>query len=181
MSISLHVSICVLVRVCVWAPCQPLSDSTPSRWRIFVSETNGTERINYRHNVGDMPELPGHGGESKPFPCNAQFSPTSHPPPPSLSSLSFCVNQWSVEFGDMSLLFPSSGLCGAPQGDGTHSRHSPEATVTPHHQRSPGSHRRGGEGHPVALKHSSTPPLSVAFFNIWNLAFKNCSSKTYLL
>lgn len=103
-----------------------------------------------------------------------------HPPPSSFSSLSFRVNQWSVEFGDMSLLFPSSGLCGAPQGDGTHSRHSPEATVTPHHQRSPGSHRRGGEGHPVALKHSSTPPLSVAFFNIWNLALKNCGSKTYL-
>ncbi len=76
-SISLHVSICVLVGVCGWAPCQPLSDSTPSRWRIFVWETNGTERINYRHNVGDMPELPGGGGEKKPFPfpCTLRFHP----------------------------------------------------------------------------------------------------------
>lgn len=73
MSISLHVSICVLMRVCGWAPCQPLSDSTPSRWRIFVSETNGTERINYRHNAGDVPELL--GGEDKLFPCTLNIHP----------------------------------------------------------------------------------------------------------
>lgn len=159
-NISLHVSICVLVRVCGWAPCQPLSDSTPSRWRIFVSETNGTERINYRHNAGDMPELLGGGGENKLFPCTLHF----HPPPPSFSFSSSLVSQWPVEGGDMSLLFPSSGLCGGPQGDGTHSRHSPEATVAPHHQSSPGFHWRGGEGHPAAWKHSSTPLLSVAIF-----------------
>ncbi|KAI4817954.1 hypothetical protein KUCAC02_011323, partial [Chaenocephalus aceratus] len=35
----------------------------------------------------------------------------------------------------MSSRFPSSLLGGAPQGDGTHSRHSPEATVTPRPQR----------------------------------------------
>lgn len=49
----------------IWAPCQPLSDSSPPhrRWRIFVSETNGTERINYHHDGGDVPELEG-GGSS---------------------------------------------------------------------------------------------------------------------
>lgn len=68
--------------MCGWAPCQPLSDSTPSHWRIFVSETNGTEGINYWHNAGDMPDMPGGGGQNKPFPCTPSFSPTSHPPPP---------------------------------------------------------------------------------------------------
>lgn len=85
-STSLHVSICVLVRVCGWAPCQSLSDSTASRWRIFVSETNGTERINYRHNVGDMPELLGGGGENKPFPCTPRFHPPTSLPPPTFPS-----------------------------------------------------------------------------------------------
>lgn len=95
-SISVHVSICALIRVCGWAPCQSLSDSTPSCWRIFVSETNGTERINYCHNVGDMPELLGGGEENKLFPCTLCFCPPpfllllpptpQHPPPPPLSA-----------------------------------------------------------------------------------------------
>lgn len=91
-SISVHVSICVLMRVCGWAPCQSLSDSTPSRWRIFVSETNGTERINYCHNVGEMPELLGGGEENKPSPCTLHFRPRPilllllSPPRPPLSA-----------------------------------------------------------------------------------------------
>lgn len=160
-SLSLHVSICVLVGVCGWALCQPLSDSTPSRWRIFVSETNGTERINYRHNAGDMPELPGDGGENKPFPCTLCFHtpPSLYSPPPSpFSFFSSHIRRWLAEEGDMSPLFPSAGLRGAPQGDGTHSRHSPEAAVAPRHQSSLGCHWRGGGGggHPAAWKHSST-------------------------
>lgn len=77
MNISFHRSVCEPLKARGWAPCQPLSDSTPSHWRIFVSETNGTERINYRHNVGDMPELLGGGGENEPFPCTLCL----HPPP----------------------------------------------------------------------------------------------------
>lgn len=60
------------------------------------------------------------------------------PPCPPLSA------NGQFEGADLSLLFPSSGLCGAPQGDGTHSRHSPEATVTPRHQTISGSHWRSG-------------------------------------
>lgn len=86
----------------------------------------------------------------------------AHLPSSTFSSSSSHVNQWLAQNREMSPLFPSPGLCGAPQEDGTHSRHSPEATVAPHHQRSPGSHRRGREGHPVAWKHSSTPRLSMA-------------------
>lgn len=41
---SLHVFIGMCTR---WARCQVLSDSTLPRWRISVSKTNGTQRINY--------------------------------------------------------------------------------------------------------------------------------------
>lgn len=168
----MHVSTCVLVRVCGWAPCQPLSDSTPSRWRIFVSETNGTERINYRHNVGDMPELQGGGGENKPFPCTLRFHPSSF-----LLIVLPCQpmagwGRWHVP--SLPVIRP---LCGAPQGDGTHSRHSPEATVAPRHQRRPRSHRREKEkdtlrlGNIVPIHHSVWQ-----YFTICNLALKRCSS-----
>lgn len=60
------------------------------------------------------------------------------PPCPSLSA------NGQFEGADLSLLFPSSGLCGAPQADGPHSRHSPETTVTPRRQRISGSHWRNG-------------------------------------
>lgn len=99
----------------------------------------------------------------------------THLPSSSFSFSSSHVNQWPVGDGDMSLLFPSSGLCGVPQGDGTHSRHSPEATVAPRHQRSPGSHRRGREGHPAAWKHSSTLHSVWQYFTICNLAFMHSS------
>lgn len=36
-------------------------------WRVFVSETNGTERINYRHDGGDGPALAGGGGSRRLF------------------------------------------------------------------------------------------------------------------
>lgn len=156
-SISLRVSICVLMRVCGWAPCQPLSDSTPSRWRIFVSETNGTERINYHHNAGDMPELLGGGGENKLFPCILHIHP---------SSLFFCFpcqpmaswRWWHVP--TLPVTRPLRSTAG---------RWHPFQTLPRSHSRtpsskSPGSHRRGGEGHPAAWKHSSTPLLSVAIF-----------------
>lgn len=41
---SAHVFIGMCMR---WARCQVLSDSTLPRWRISVSKTNGTQRINY--------------------------------------------------------------------------------------------------------------------------------------
>lgn len=88
MNISLRRSVCVLVKARGWAPRQPLSDSTPSHWRILVSETNGTERINYRHNIGDMPELLGGGGENEPFPCTLCL----HPPPIHLFFLLFVLS-----------------------------------------------------------------------------------------
>lgn len=121
-STSLHVSICVMVGVCGWAWCQPLSDSTPSCWRIFVSETNGTERINYRHNVGDTPELLGGGGENRPFPCTLH----SHPPPPPPPCPSVSTNGRLELLTCPCSLFPSSGLCGSPQRDGTHPGPLPE-------------------------------------------------------
>lgn len=150
----------MLVRVCGWAPCQPLSDSTPSRWRIFVSETNGTERINYRHNVGDMPELQGGGGENKPFPCTLRFSPlllSPHRPPMSTNGRLRTVT------------CPFSSRHQASVWS-TAGRWHPFQTLPRSHSRTPSSEKttipppREGEGHPAAWKHSSNPPLSVAIF-----------------
>ncbi|AWP04800.1 Hypothetical protein SMAX5B_016272 [Scophthalmus maximus] len=39
-----------------------------------------------------------------------------------------------------------TGLRGAPQEDGTHSRHSPQATVAPRHQRVPPARQRRTPG-----------------------------------
>lgn len=45
--LSLH-SAHVFIGKCMhWARCQVLSDGTLPRWRISVSKTNGTQRINY--------------------------------------------------------------------------------------------------------------------------------------
>lgn len=174
-SISLHVSICVLARVCGWAPCQPLSDSTPSFWRIFVSETNGTERINYRHNVGDMPVLLGGGGENKPFPCTLR----SHPPPVLVLRPPVSTNG---RLRTVTCLFSSRHQASV--------EHRREMAPIPDTPQKPQSHpviREAQDptaeaekdslrlGHTVPLHHSVWQ-----YFTVCNLALKLCSSCSYL-
>lgn len=149
------------MRVCGWAPCQPLSDSTPSRWRIFVSETNGTERINYRHNAGDMPELLGGEGENKPFPCTLRFHPSSSSSFSSSSSV-------STNGRSETLTCP---LASRHRASAEHRREMAPIPDTPQKPQShpvireaSGSHRRGGEGHPAAPKHSSTQCGNILLF-----------------
>lgn len=91
------------------------------------------------------------------------------------SSSARLVSQWPVEGGDMSLLFPSPGLCGVPQGDGTHSRHSSEATVAPHHQKAQAPIR---EVEKDTLRLGNIVPLHCSvwqYFTTCDLAWKHCS------
>lgn len=182
-SVSLHVSICVLVRVCGWAPCQPLSDSTPSCWRIFVSETNGTERINYCHNAGDMPELPGGGGENKPFPCTLRF----HPPPALLLLLSPPRRPMSTNGRLKRVTCPFSSR---HQATVEHRREMAPIPDTPQKPQShpvireaqdPTSEAEKEEKDTLRLGNIAPLHHSVwQYFNIRNLALQHCSSCSHL-
>lgn len=160
----MRVSICVLVRVCGRAPCQSLSDRTPSRWRVFVSETNGTGRINYRHNVGDMPDLLGGGGRERAIPMHPLHPPLPSIPPPLLLHPCRPMAGWRRRTCPLDSRHQTSAEHRREMAPIADTPQKPQSHRVTRERRSPPARRRRRRRRrrtPCGLqKHRSTPPAS---------------------